>query len=64
MLVGEGKFSLNTVVTGMVVAVKGTSLKGGEFDVEDISYCDIPAQLPLKRGTSLLKIVAVLSQHT
>lgn len=38
ILVGEKTRNIERLVTGLVVAVKGTSLKGGEFEVQEMLF--------------------------
>lgn len=43
---------LNSVITGLVVAVKGRSTKGGEFEVQQICFPGLPPQPSITRKPS------------
>jgi DNA polymerase delta subunit 2 len=38
---------LNTLVTGVVLAIKGVALPGGEFEIEEVCYPDLGTQAPV-----------------
>jgi DNA polymerase delta subunit 2 len=48
-----GNISASEFVTGIIASIKGIPLKGGEFQVEDILFPDLPAQIELHRGFSM-----------
>jgi len=44
MLCEKEPLFLNGLVTGVVIAIKGTPLPGGEFEMEEICYPDLAPQ--------------------
>ncbi len=64
MLCEKEPLFLNGLVTGVVVAIKGTPLRGGEFEMEEICYPDLaPQRTPFLRPalSTESKYVALVS---
>lgn len=40
-----GDIETHATITGTVICAKGKETAGGKFEVEDWSYCGLPAQL-------------------